>query len=82
MRKRHQALLISSQAKKKICNEIGVGATSYEIEQKKLLSNYFNDNIDEEDIEIIPQPDRPPVKEKPKQVNEDEESEDEEDLDD
>ena len=36
MRKRHQALLISSQAKKKICNELSINNASYEIEQKQM----------------------------------------------
>ena len=52
MRKRHQALLISSQAKKKICNELSINNASYEIEQKKMLNKYFKENIDDEDVEI------------------------------
>ena len=50
MRKRHQAILISSNAKKNICNEISLNYDSYEIEQKHLLNNYFQENISAEDI--------------------------------
>ena len=50
MRKRHQAILISSNAKKNICNEISLNYDSYEIEQKHLLNNYFQENISPEDI--------------------------------
>ena len=50
MRKRHQAILISSNAKKDICNEISLNYDSYEIEQKHLLNNYFQENISPEDI--------------------------------
>jgi hypothetical protein len=52
MRKRHQAILISSQAKKKICNELSINNASYEIEQKQMLNNYFKDHIDDEDVEV------------------------------
>ena len=50
MRKRHQAILISSNAKKNICNEISLNYDSYEIEQRHLLNNYFQENISPEDI--------------------------------
>ena len=50
MRKRHQAILISSSAKKNICNEISLNYDSYEIEQNHLLNNYFKENISPEDI--------------------------------
>lgn len=50
MRKRHQAILISSNAKRNICNEISLNYDSYEIEQKYLLNNYFKENISPEDI--------------------------------
>ena len=50
MRKRHQAIIISSSAKKNICNEISLNYDSYEIEQKHLLNNYFKDNLSPEDI--------------------------------
>lgn len=86
MRKRHQALLISSQAKKKICNELSINNASYEIEQKQMLSNYFKDNIDEEDVEIPSKNQKSDnqnkIKEKENIDEEDEENEIEEDLDD
>lgn len=86
MRKRHQALLISSQAKKKICNELSINNASYEIEQKQMLSNYFKDNIDEEDVEIPTKNQKSDnqnkIKEKENIDEEDEENEIEEDLDD
>ena len=75
MRKRHQAILISSNAKKNICNEISLNYDSYEIEQNHLLNNYFKENISPEDIapsttkEIAPE-------------NVDEEEEENEDLED
>lgn len=86
MRKRHQALLISSQAKKKICNELSINNASYEIEQKQMLSNYFKDNIDEEDVEIPAKNQKSDnqnkIKERENIDEEDEENEIEEDLDD
>ena len=86
MRKRHQALLISSQAKKKICNELSINNASYEIEQKQMLSNYFKDNIDEEDVEIPAKNQKSynqnKIKERENIDEEDEENEIEEDLDD
>ena len=77
MRKRHQAILISSNAKKNICNEISLNYDSYEIEQNHLLNNYFKENINPEDIapsttkEIAPE-----------NVDEEEENEDLEDSSD
>ena len=79
MRKRHQALLVSSQAKKKICNELSINNSSYEVEQKQILSNYFNNHIDEEDIEVTSAPkkadDKYLIKEKENIEEEDEENE-------
>lgn len=80
MRKRHQALLISSQAKKKICNELSINNASYEIEQKQLLNNYFKEHIDEEDIEVPTQNNNEKIKEK-NANEEDEENNLEEDFD-
>ena len=77
MRKRHQAILISTNAKKNICNEISLNYDSYEIEQNHLLNNYFKENINPEDIapsttkEIAPE-----------NVDEEEENEDLEDSSD
>ena len=86
MRKRHQALLISSQAKKKICNELSINNASYEIEQKQMLSSYFKDNIDEEDVEIPAKNQKSDnqnkIKERENIDEEDEENEIEEDFDD
>ena len=85
MRKRHQALLVSSQAKKKICNELSINNSSYEVEQKQILSNYFNNHIDEEDIEVTSiskkLDDKYLIKEKENIEEEDEENE-LEDMDD
>ena len=53
MRKKHQAVLISSAAKKNFCNEISLGNFTYESEVKEQLRDFFNDNIKEEDIENI-----------------------------
>ena len=84
MRKRHQSLLISSQAKKKICNELSINNASYEIEQKQMLNNYFKDHIDEEDIEIPSKIQRNTDKIKERENNDDDEedNDNEEDLDD
>ena len=84
MRKRHQALLISSQAKKKICNELSINNASYEIEQKQILNNYFKDHIDDEDIEVPTniQKNNEKIKEKENLEEEDEENDYEEDLQD
>ena len=79
MRKRHQALLVSSQAKKKICNELSINNSSYEVEQKQILNNYFNNHIDEEDIEVTSASkkadDKNLIKEKENIEEEDEENE-------
>lgn len=85
MRKRHQALIISSQAKKKICNELSINNISYEIEQKQMLNNYFKDNIDDEDIEVQTKTQKNEEKNQNKEKDneeEEEENEYEEDLDD
>ena len=84
MRKRHQALLISSQAKKKICNELSINNASYEIEQKQMLNNYFKDHIDEEDIEIPSKIQRntDKIKERENNNDDEEDNDNEEDLDD
>ena len=83
MRKRHQALIISSQAKKKICNELSINNASYEIEQKQMLNNYFKEHIDDEDIEVSTKIPKNNEKTKVKKNDEDEEeNEYEEDFDD
>ena len=51
MRKKHQAVLINSSAKKNFCNEISLGNFTYETEQKEQLRDYFNNNLNEEDLE-------------------------------
>ncbi len=51
MRKKHQAVLISSGAKKNFCNEISLGNFTYEIEQKEQLRDFFNNNINDDDVE-------------------------------
>lgn len=73
MRKRHQALFISSEAKKNICNKLSINHSSYEIEQKKILEKYLKENIDEEDVEI-------PKEEKKFNDDEEEDSEEEESI--
>ena len=78
MRRRHQAILISSQAKKKICNELSINNASYEIEQKQMLNNYFKDHIDDEDVEV-PSNYQNKAKEN---AEEEEENENEDDLED
>ncbi len=83
MRKRHQALLISSQAKKKICNELSINNASYEIEQKKMLNKYFKENIDDEDVEIQKnEGSKNKIKDNANNDEDEEENEFEEDLDD
>ena len=86
MRKRHQAILISSQAKKKICNELSINNASYEIEQKQMLNNYFKDHIDDEDVEVQTKnqknEDNIQSKGKDNKDEEEEENEYEEDLED
>ena len=85
MRRRHQAILISSQAKKKICNELSINNASYEIEQKQMLNNYFKDHIDDEDVEVpsnnkkIEENNQNKAKEN---AEEEEENENEDDLED
>lgn len=51
MRKKHQAVLISSVAKKNFCNEISLGNFTYDSEVKEQLRNFFNENIKQEDVE-------------------------------
>ena len=51
MRKKHQAVLINSAAKKNFCNEISLGNFTYESEIKEQLRDFFNNNIKQEDIE-------------------------------
>ena len=51
MRKKHQAVLISSAAKKNFCNEISLGNFTYESEVKDQLREFFNNNISEDDLE-------------------------------
>ena len=51
MRKKHQAVLINSTAKKNFCNEISLGNFTYESEVKEQLKDFFNSNIKPEDIE-------------------------------
>ena len=75
MRKRHQAILISSNAKKNICNEISLNLDSYEVEQKQILNNYFKENISPEDIDLSKK------KEKSPENVEDEEDDEEEKSD-
>ena len=75
MRKRHQAILISSNAKKNICNEISLNLDSYEVEQKQILNNYFKENISPEDIDMSKK------KEKSPENVEDEEDDEEEKSD-
>ena len=51
MRKKHQAVLINSAAKKNFCNEISLGNFTYESEQKNQLRDFFNNNINDDDVE-------------------------------
>lgn len=50
MRKKHQSILISTFAKKSFCSEINLGHYTSDMEITDHLTNYFNDNIKEEDI--------------------------------
>ena len=75
MRKRHQAILISSHAKKNICNDLSLNPDSYEIEQKYILNNYFKENINPEDIDNYAQKEKDP-----ENVVEEEENDDSEDI--
>ena len=77
MRKRHQAILISSHAKKNICNDLSLNPDSYEVEQKFILNNYFKENINPEDIDNYPQ-----IEKDPENVVEEEENDDSEDISD
>ena len=77
MRKRHQAILISSHAKKNICNDLSLNPDSYEIEQKFILNNYFKENINPEDIDNYPR-----IEKDPENVVEEEENDDSEDISD
>ena len=79
MRKRHQALFISSQTKDKICKELAINNSTYEIEQKQILNNYFKDNIAEEDVEV--QINNREIEEKNQEKDEDDEDEDEKEDD-
>ena len=80
MRKRHQAILISSHAKKNICNDISLNLDSYEIEQKHVLNKYFKENINPEDIDPSTQKEKAP--ENVEDEAEEEENEDLEDISD
>lgn len=51
MRQRHQAINISTYAKKNFCNEISLNNYTYEEELKEHLREYFSQNLREEDIE-------------------------------
>jgi len=53
MRKKHQAVLINSAAKKNFCNEISLGNFTYESEVKEQLGDFFNNNIKQEDLEYV-----------------------------
>ena len=81
MRKRHQAILISSHAKKNICNDISLNLDSYEVEQKPILNNYFKQNINPEDIDPSTQKEKAPENVK-EGVEEEGDNEDLEDISD
>ena len=81
MRKRHQAILISSNAKKNICNEISLNLDSYEVEQKQILKNYFKENISPEDIDLSKKKEKSPENVEDEEYDEEEKS-DLEDLSD
>ena len=51
MRKRHQAIMISSAAKKSICNDISLNNITYELEVKEQLKKFFDANLKKEDLE-------------------------------
>ena len=53
MRKKHQAIQISTIAKKNFCKELSLNNYTYEEEIKEQLSEYFNNNLRDEDIENI-----------------------------
>ena len=50
MRKKHQAVHISTAAKKNFCNEISLSDYTSDIEIKERLSDYFDDNIKDEEV--------------------------------
>ena len=50
MRKKHQSIHISTLAKKSLCSEINLGDYTSDMEIKDHLTNYFNDNIKDEDV--------------------------------
>ena len=50
MRKRHQAIMISSAAKKSICNDISINNIAYELEVKEQLKKFFETNLKKEDL--------------------------------
>ena len=72
MRKKHQAVLISSAAKKNFCNEISLGNFTYESEVKEQLRDFFDHNIKQEDLEYANEEE----KEKEKEANESSDEED------
>ena len=51
MRKKQQAIHISTNAKKNFCQEISLSNYTYEEEIKEQLNDYFNNNIKDEDVE-------------------------------
>ena len=71
MRKRHQAILISSHAKKNICNDISLNLDSYENEQKYILNKYFKENINPEDINPLLKKEKSPENVEDEEENED-----------
>ena len=71
MRKRHQAILISSHAKKNICNDISLNLDSYENEQKYILNKYFKENINQEDINPLLKKEKSPENVEDEEENED-----------
>ena len=51
MRKKQQAIHISTNAKKNFCQEISLSNYTYEEEIKEQLNDYFNNNTKDEDVE-------------------------------
>ena len=51
MRKKHQAVHISTAAKKNFCHEISLSDYTSDMEIKERLSDYFDDNIKEEEVD-------------------------------
>ena len=74
MRKRHQAILISSNAKKNICNEISLNLDSYENEQRLIFNNYFKENISPEDIDMSKKKEKSPENVEDEEEDEEEKS--------